>query len=202
MPISRGNSQVEPQSGTRPMRRNACRKYDERAHRIMSPINAKLMPAPAAGPLTEVTIGQCKLRSRRRNGWNAVSSAAPALLLPGFWLLRPCRLAPVQNARPAPVMTRQRTSALLVVDRVERLAETAQHVDRHRVHDLLVVELQDGHRSVEIERDVLELHCFLIGLWSALLVAVGRNLIFEAIFDFLGGLVHGWIGICPLGRTA
>src|SRR6478736_86496 len=94
LPISRGNSQVEPQSGTRPMRRNACRKYDERAHRIMSPISAKLMPAPAAGPLTEVTIGQCRLRSRRRNGWNAVSSAAPALLLPGFWLLRPCRLAP------------------------------------------------------------------------------------------------------------
>ena len=25
-PISRGNSQVAPQSGTRPMRRNACRK--------------------------------------------------------------------------------------------------------------------------------------------------------------------------------
>src|ERR1700686_4675810 len=94
------------------MRRKACRKYDERAHKIMSPISAKLMPAPAAGPLTEVTIGQCRLRSRRRNGWKAVSSAAPALLLPGVGLLRPCRLAPVQNARPAPVMTRQRTSAL------------------------------------------------------------------------------------------
>src|SRR6202040_3563698 len=103
LPISRGKSQVDPQSGTSPMRRNACRKYDERAHRIMSPISAKLMPAPAATPLTEVTIGQCRLRRRRRNGWNAVSSAAPALLLPGFWSLRPCRLAPVQNARPAPV---------------------------------------------------------------------------------------------------
>src|SRR3977135_3541972 len=92
LPISRGNSQVDPQSGTRPMRRNACRKYDERAHRIMSPINAKLIPAPAAGPFTDVTIGQCSLRNRRKNGWKAVSSAAPALLRPGFWLLRPCRL--------------------------------------------------------------------------------------------------------------
>src|SRR6185436_7671263 len=58
LPMIRGNSQVEPQSGTRPMRRKACRKYDERAHRIMSPISAKLIPAPAAGPLTAVTIGQ------------------------------------------------------------------------------------------------------------------------------------------------
>src|ERR1700730_5006241 len=79
----------------------------------MSPISAKLLPAPAAGPLTAVTIGQCRLRRRRRNGWNPVSSAAPALLLPGFCWLRPCKLAPVQNARPAPVRTTQRTSAFL-----------------------------------------------------------------------------------------
>ena len=47
---------------------------------------------------------------------------------------------------------------LLVFDGVERLAETAQHVDRHRIHHLLVIELQDGNRAVDIERDVLELH--------------------------------------------
>jgi len=67
-PIKRGSSQVEPQSGTRPMRRKACRKYAERAHRMRSPISARLTPAPAAGPLTAVTIGQGRSRSLRMNG--------------------------------------------------------------------------------------------------------------------------------------
>ena len=49
---------------------------------------------------------------------------------------------------------------LPVVDGIERLGETAEHVDRDRVHHLLVVELQDGHRTVDIERDVFELHLF------------------------------------------
>src|SRR4051794_22982005 len=57
---------------------------------------------------------------------------------------------------------------LPVLDRVERLAETAEHVDRHRVHDFLMVELQDGDRAVEIERDVLELHGFPLALWCRL----------------------------------
>jgi hypothetical protein len=33
-----------------------------------------------------------------------------------------------------------------------------------------VVELQDGDRAVDIEHDVLELHLFPHGLWSALLL--------------------------------
>jgi hypothetical protein len=48
-----------------------------------------------------------------------------------------------------------------VVDLIQRLGEAAQHVDGDRVHDLLVVERENRDRSVEIERDVLELHCFL-----------------------------------------
>ncbi len=43
---------------------------------------------------------------------------------------------------------------------VECLGKAAQHVHRHRVHHLLVVELQDGDRTVDIQRDVLELHWF------------------------------------------
>ena len=97
---------------------------------------------------------------------------APALLLPGVWLLRPCRLAPVQNARPAPVMTRQRTSAFLLVDGVERLAEAAQHVDRYRVHHLLMIELEDGDRSIDIERGVFELHLFPRQLYVRVMCAV------------------------------
>ena len=57
---------------------------------------------------------------------------------------------------------------LLLVDGIERLAEAAQHVDRDRVHHLLMVELQDRDRAVEIERDVLELHWFPRALWPAL----------------------------------
>ena len=49
-----------------------------------------------------------------------------------------------------------------VLDRIERLAKPTQHVHRDRVHDLLMVELENGDRAVEIERDVLELHCFLM----------------------------------------
>ena len=50
--------------------------------------------------------------------------------------------------------------AALLLDRIQRLAESAEHVDRNRVHDLLMVELEDRDRTVEIERDVLELHLF------------------------------------------
>ena len=49
----------------------------------------------------------------------------------------------------------------LVVDRIERLGETTQHVHRDRVHDLLMIELENGDLAIEIERNVLELHCFL-----------------------------------------
>ena len=48
-----------------------------------------------------------------------------------------------------------------LVDRIKRLGKTAEHIHRHRVHDLLVVELEDGDRSIELERGVLELHGFL-----------------------------------------
>jgi hypothetical protein len=52
----------------------------------------------------------------------------------------------------------------LVIDGIERLAETAEHVDRYRVHHLLVIEFQDGNRTVEIKGDVFELHGFPLEL--------------------------------------
>ena len=50
----------------------------------------------------------------------------------------------------------------LVLDGIERFGKPAQHVHRDRVHDLLMVEPENGDRAIEIERDVLELHCFLM----------------------------------------
>ena len=46
-------------------------------------------------------------------------------------------------------------------DLVERFGEAAEHIDRHRIHHFLMIELQDGDLAVEIERDVFELHGFL-----------------------------------------
>jgi hypothetical protein len=85
------------------------------------------------------------LRRRRRNGWNAVSSAAGQHQAAHF--------------------------LALVVDRVERLGKAAEHVERHRVHDFLVVEFQDGDVAVQLQRDVLELHGFLFWFWPASLAA-------------------------------
>ena len=51
---------------------------------------------------------------------------------------------------------------LLLLDRIERFGKAAQHVHGDRVHHLLMVELEDRDRSIDIERDVLELHGFLV----------------------------------------
>ncbi|MGY4486678.1 hypothetical protein ACVWWR_005869 [Bradyrhizobium sp. LM3.2] len=98
---------------------------------------------------------------RRRNGWKPVSSVRPALVF-FDWLLRPWRFAPVQNARPAPGQHDATHLVLLLLDHVERICETAQHVHGDRVHHLLMVELEDRDRTIEIERDVFELHGFLV----------------------------------------
>jgi hypothetical protein len=38
-----------------------------------------------------------------------------------------------------------------------------------------MVEFKDGHRTIEIERDVLELHCFLVScVYALFLGAMGR----------------------------
>jgi hypothetical protein len=51
-----------------------------------------------------------------------------------------------------------------------------------------MIEPENGHRTVDIQRDVLELHLFPRELVPALFrLAVHL----EAIFDFSGGLVHG-----------
>src|ERR1041384_5169087 len=107
----------------------------------MSPSSAKLMPGPAAGPLTAVTSGQCRLRTRRRNGWKPVSSAAEGAARAG-------------QHHAADLV-------LLVLDRIERLGEPAEHIHGDRVHDFLMIEPQNGDRAVELERAVLELHRFL-----------------------------------------
>ncbi len=49
----------------------------------------------------------------------------------------------------------------LLVDRIHRLGETGEHVQRHRVHDLRMIEYKCGDRSVEFQSAMFELHAFL-----------------------------------------
>ena len=63
-----------------------------------------------------------------------------------------------------------------VADLVEGFAKTAEHVDRDRVHHFGMIELQDGDGAVELERDVFELHCFLVACGPRRSPAAGRVL--------------------------
>jgi hypothetical protein len=56
-----------------------------------------------------------------------------------------------------------------------------------------VVELENGDRAIEIERDVLELHCFLMTCVYALFRCAEDQMMSRPIFDFPGRLVHGCI---------
>jgi hypothetical protein len=53
-----------------------------------------------------------------------------------------------------------------------------------------MVELENGDRAIEIERDVLELHCFLMTCVYALF-RCAEDWMSWPIFDFPGALVHG-----------
>ena len=48
---------MPPESGTRPIRQNACTKLADRAAITMSHASAMLAPAPAATPFTAQTTG-------------------------------------------------------------------------------------------------------------------------------------------------
>jgi hypothetical protein len=55
-----------------------------------------------------------------------------------------------------------------------------------------MVELENGDRAIEIERDVLELHCFLMTCVYALFRCAEEPM-FRPIFDFPDRLVHGCV---------
>ncbi len=156
---SLGSSQLAPQSGTRPMRRNACRKYADSAATISRPSSRGLMPAPAAGPLTAATIGHSRSRSRRSTGGTASRAWRPrggcARHRCGVGAAATCRFAPVQNARPAPVSSTQRAPfAGSSIASSARRAPTASR--RQRVQHLGVVQRQRRAPSSRARRDAFE----------------------------------------------
>ena len=68
LPTKRGSSQVEPQSGTRPMRRKASRKYELSAATTRSQARASETPTPAATPFTAATRGLADRRIELTKG--------------------------------------------------------------------------------------------------------------------------------------
>ena len=67
-PTRRGNSQVPPQSGIRPILENAWIKLADLAAITMSQPSAKFAPAPAATPLTIAITGTGIDAMRNANG--------------------------------------------------------------------------------------------------------------------------------------
>jgi hypothetical protein len=91
---------------------------------------------------------------------------------------------------------------LVFVDGVERFGKTAEHVERHRIHHLLVVELQDGHRAIELQRDMVELHRFPRKWWPALFrAAVQRVLLSPPYLIFSARLSMVVTGTLACRRT-
>jgi hypothetical protein len=107
-PTRRGRNHVLPPSGRRPMRAKACRKLADLAAIAMSAASAKLMPTPAAGPLTAATIGLGTERIRRITGLKNLSSAEPESP-PSLPRSGSLKSAPAQKPRPAPVSSTART---------------------------------------------------------------------------------------------
>src|ERR1700737_3396836 len=88
-----------------------------------------------------------------KSGLERGAGVAPARLL----LISPLQIGAGAKCAPRPGQDDAANFGFLLVDRIERFGKSREHVHGDRVHDLLVVELEDGDRSIEIERAVLEL---------------------------------------------
>ena len=79
----------------------------------------------------------------------------------GLLAVSPLQVGAGAKRPPCPGQDDAAHLGFFLVDRIERFGKAAEHVHGDRVHDLLVIELEEADRSIEIERDVLELHGFL-----------------------------------------
>jgi hypothetical protein len=143
------------------------------------------MPAPAAGPLQVAQTPQ----ERMERGFQRRAGVALARRL----VVAALQIGAGAEGAPRACDDQATDFGLFFLDRVQRFAEAAQHVERDRVHHFLMVELENGDRPIEIERDVLELHLFPHAFWPALFVPRCDGFNPGAIFDFPGRLVHGWV---------
>ena len=108
----------------------------------------------------------------------------PGIAAAGFLIVTPLQIGAGAKCASGTCHDEAPHIAAAVVDGVERVTEAAQHVHRDRVHHFRMVELQDRHRTVDIECDVFELHLFPRRFWPAVSAAVQRGFNLEAIFDF------------------
>ena len=114
-PTRDGTNSDEPPSGTRPMLTKASEKYADSAATTRSQASARESPIPAAGPLTPAMTGLGIRRMPVISGWYrsvrilyTSTGPPPASSAASF------RSAPLEKARPAPVMRTARTSGFSV----------------------------------------------------------------------------------------
>ena len=183
-PMSRGKIHVEPQSGTRPMRRNAWMKYAERAHITRSPISAKLIPTAGRHAIHRGDERHRQLaqlaQERMVCGFQHRPGAARLTHVAGT------RLQVRARAEAAPRARHDEAShaVLRILDLGERAHEAAQHLGRDCVHHLGMVEGEDADIAIDIEFRALEFHSLL----QVSLSRLSKRAFPEKQFDDIVGL--------------
>ena len=114
-PTRDGTNSDEPPSGTSPMLTKASEKYADSAATTRSQASARESPIPAAGPLTPAMTGLGIRRMPVISGWyRSVRILYTSTVPPPASSAASFRSAPLEKARPAPVMRTARTSGFSV----------------------------------------------------------------------------------------
>src|SRR6185437_10320446 len=114
-PTRDGTHSDDPPSGTSPMLTKASEKYADSAATTRSQASARESPIPAAGPLTPAMTGLGIRRMPVISGWyRSVRILYTSTVPPPASSVVSFRSAPLEKARPAPVMRIARTSGFSV----------------------------------------------------------------------------------------
>src|SRR5205807_1896517 len=106
-------------------------------------------------------------QERMKPGLERGTRIAPA----GLLVVSPLQVSAGAKRPPCPGQDDAAHLGFFLVDRIEGFGKAAEHVHGDRVHDLLVIELEEADRTIELERDVLELHgfsacCCNVSIWG------------------------------------
>ena len=132
------------------MRAKACRKNAPRAAQTMSPIMAKLMPTPAAGPFTAVTIRHLEVPKTEQQRVIVVPQAGAGALAPGRQVRPGAEAAAGAGDEQAPHFRRAR------LERLEGVGEALLHVGTDRVEDFGWFSVRTATESSKSSRTLLK----------------------------------------------
>src|SRR5215831_3716958 len=108
--MRRGRKYDDEPSGDAAIFEYAIVNLADSAATTRSPESAKLMPPPAATPLTAVITGFCDRQRRDTVPWRYVVSSLIRMPIRSGLSAKSLTSPPAQNARPAPVITMHRTA--------------------------------------------------------------------------------------------